>query len=110
MYDLRVEKGRSANTVEAYARDLNRFALWLEEQGVTEPPQVHREHVTGWLAALHDAGLGARSIARARSSVRGLFGYLVTEGHLEENPTANIPAPRFTTPLPTVLSAQAIER
>jgi integrase/recombinase XerD len=109
MYDLRIEKGRSANTVEAYGRDLMKFTSWLDERGVDHPDRVERHHISGWLAHLYDTGLGARSIARARSSVRRLFAYLMQERLLEEDPTADVPGPRFGSPLPMVLSGESIE-
>ena len=64
LYALRVERGRSENTIEAYGRDLRRFAHWLDKQGITDPAHVTQHHVTGWLHALDADGLGPRSLAR----------------------------------------------
>ncbi|MFT4625360.1 MAG: integrase/recombinase XerD [Myxococcota bacterium] len=110
MYDLRVERGRSPNTAEAYARDLERLTSWLEAQGIDSPQAVERHHISEWVAHLSETeGLGPRSVVRARSSVRGLFAYLMREQVVTENPTAHVPAPRFGAPLPTVLSSEHVE-
>ncbi|MCB9678504.1 MAG: site-specific tyrosine recombinase XerD [Alphaproteobacteria bacterium] len=109
MYFLRVEKNRSANTVEAYLRDGRRFADWLADQGREDPASVSRQDIVDHLAWLEDNGIGRRSIARARTSIRQLFRFLVREKLLEDDPTVLVQAPRFTHPLPTVLSFETVE-
>ncbi|MCB9681516.1 MAG: site-specific tyrosine recombinase XerD [Alphaproteobacteria bacterium] len=109
LYWLKVEKGRSDHTVEAYRHDVARFAGWLEQQGITEPADVSHDHLAAWLAHLHDTGIGLRSLARARSAVRQLFRFLVGEGLVAADATARVQAPRFSTPLPTVLTAAQVE-
>jgi integrase/recombinase XerD len=109
VYYLRVELHRSDHTVAAYAQDVRRFAAWLAEQGVEDPADVQREHVSAWMVALDLDGLSLRSIARARSSVRALYRYLVGDGVVSEDPTVLVDAPRFPEPLPVVLSSEQIE-
>ena len=46
---LAIERGRSANTVVAYRRDLARYASYLDG---TELARVTRDHVSGFLASL----------------------------------------------------------
>jgi integrase/recombinase XerD len=108
-YWLKVERGRSPHTLAGYRHDAVRFAGWLAEQGVHRPQDVEARHLEAHLAALLDDGIGLRSIARARSALRQLFRFLVAEGHLETDPTRRVEAPRFTTPLPTVLRPDQVE-
>ena len=109
-YWLKVERNRSDATLDGYTRDLQRFARWLhEERGVTRPEDVRREHVADFVVALDRQDLGLRSIARARTSVRQLFKFLVKEGRLETDPSTLVRAPKFPSPLPEVLSQQQIE-
>lgn len=109
VYWLKVERGRSEHTVEAYRRDVTRFAAWLAARGIHQPGQVGQEDLAQHLTWLADEGLGLRSMARARSAVRQLFRFLVAENLLESDPTARIEAPRFPAPLPTVLTPAQVE-
>jgi len=109
IYFLRVERQRSDNTVDAYRRDLVRLAEWLEREGVDEPSDVTREHLSNHLLQLDKEGLSLRTIARVRSSCRQLFKFLVREGLLEADPTALLAAPRFTSALPVVLRPDQVE-
>lgn len=108
MYFSRVEKNHSANTVEAYLRDLRRFSAWCDDQSYAIA-DLTRQHIVDHLAFLEAEGLGRRSIARARTSIRQFFKYLVRERLLEDDPTVLVQAPRFQSPLPTVLSSKQVE-
>ena len=55
---LAVERGLRPNTLEAYGRDLARFADLLEQDGVRETKAIERRHVTGFLEALEREGIG----------------------------------------------------
>jgi integrase/recombinase XerD len=98
-----VERGLSAKTVEAYARDLARFVSFLERQGVRRLGELRREHLTRFLAWLERSGLGARSRTRALVSVRRWLRYLGAAGALREDPVEGVAVPRFERPLPRVL-------
>lgn len=108
-WHLRVERQRSPNTVVAYAADVRRFGAFLGERGVLALGEVRREHLSDFLAALHAEGLGARSVARIRSSIRQLFAWSVREGHLAEDPTRLVGAPRYAAALPKLLSERQVE-
>lgn len=109
IYYLKVERGRAENTLQAYRHDLRRFAAWLEERGLRSPRDVTHAVIADHLVALDRQGLGLRSIARARTSLRQLFVFLVKEGHLEADPSTLVEAPRFPSPLPTVLTGAQVE-
>ena len=109
MYYMKVERNASDNTQEAYNRDLQRFVVWLKKQKVHKPAEVTQRHVSDYLVALDKQGLGLRSIARARSSIRSFFQFLVNDGQLESDPATLVSAPRFPSPLPKVLSQEEVE-
>lgn len=106
---LVVEKGLSRNTLEAYGRDLGRYLDCLERINIAEPECITPLDVAAFLTSLKDAGLGARSRARALSSVRMFHRFLEIENYAEGNPAALLDAPRIGVKLPTVLSFREVE-
>jgi integrase/recombinase XerD len=106
---LRVERGLSVNTQEAYAHDLREFVSHLEAHGGVNQ-SISAEQIAEFLAALSQRGVGARSQARYLSALRGLCRYLRAEGHLASDPTELLDAPRKRARLPVVLTRDEIER
>ncbi|MBW2264307.1 MAG: site-specific tyrosine recombinase XerD [Deltaproteobacteria bacterium] len=105
---LRVERGLSDNTLDAYGRDLGRFGTHLEHEGVTLA-EADAVHVTGFLIGLGEKGLRARSQSRAMSAVRGLFRHLLSERRLAKDPTENVSLPQLTPRLPRLLSLAEVD-
>ncbi len=104
-----VERGLAPRTVEAYGRDLARFAGWLEAAGVPDPAAVERAHVTGFLHALEAEGLGPRSRARALVATRRFLRFLHTTGRIERDPSEGVAGPRLGRPLPRTLRPEETE-
>ena len=104
-----VERGLAPRSVEAYGRDLSRFAAHLAAAGVTAPGAIERRHVSSFLARLESEGLGARSRARALSALRRFARYAQQEGVLAEDPLREIGAPTLARPLPRVLRLEETE-
>lgn len=76
---LRVERGLSKHTVEAYARDLVRFGARLAEEKASLD-EVDEARVAGYLVTLSHDGLSARTQARALSAIRGFFAFSSRSG------------------------------
>jgi integrase/recombinase XerC len=104
---LRDERRLSPRTVAAYRRDLAAFAA-LPEVAASSLADLGPRHVRSYAATLHRRGLGARSVQRALSAVRGLFRYLVRERLRADNPGAGVAAPRAGRPLPRVLDPEQV--
>ncbi len=104
-----VEKGLSRNTLEAYGRDLGRYLDYVERNGIAEPARITPLDVAAFLSSLKDKGLGARSRARALSSVRMFHRFLEIENHAEGNPAAMLDAPKTMGKLPGVLSFREVD-
>jgi integrase/recombinase XerD len=109
VYYLKVERNRADLTVEAYARDLRRFVAWAAERSVASPSAITRALVAEYLVHLDRDGLGLRSIARVRSTLRQFFRFLVDEGHIEADPSARVGSPAYPAALPKVLTAAQVE-
>lgn len=107
---VRVEKGLSANSVEAYGRDLRRYLGFLSERGLSSWPEVRRADLQAHLAWLVSHGISARSQARALSAIRALHRLLAAERIAAEDPSDEIEAPRPGRRLPELLSVDEVER
>jgi len=112
---LRVERGVSRHTVQAYRRDTRRYLAFLAERGVQDPQQVHEDHVTGFLEALRAGDtehppLSATSAARSIVAVRGLHRFLVLEGETTADPAAAVTPPTPSRRLPEALRPDQVEQ
>jgi len=105
---LRVERGLSPNTVQAYARDLHHFQGSLPTQ--MHPGSVTEEHVTGWLVQREAEGTTPRTQARQLSALRGFYKYLVSEDIIERNPTLRVELPKQSRGLPKTMTLDEVER
>src|SRR5919107_340391 len=90
---LQVEKGLSKNTVESYRRDLARLRARAEGLG-REPQSLSKADVTQFIMSLAREGLGPRSVSRALSAIKGFYRFLMIDGHIKADPTADIVPPQ----------------
>lgn len=109
---LEVECGLSRNTIDAYRRDLKKFAGFLKKQGGEDLSQVGPEDIQNFLAANKNAGRADNSLARYLVSIKILFRYLIAEGILKtkKDPSAFQEYPRLWKRLPHVLNYEDIEK
>jgi integrase/recombinase XerD len=107
---LVVEKGLSANTMDAYGRDLSRYVGFLVEKGCGRPADVSSALVVDFLGYLKQSGLSPRSRARTLVAIRNFHKFLLQEGLAEKNPASQVSAPRSLSPLPQTLSPTEVER
>jgi len=105
----RVEKGLAANSIESYRRDLAEFSAFLHRRGKSARA-VDREDIRAFLKELYDRDLSARSVARHLVSLRNLFRFLVREGRLTADPTADVEAPKLDQSLPKYLTAEEVDQ
>jgi integrase/recombinase XerC len=107
---LRHERRLSAHTDSGYRRDLAACAAWCARQGLGGWAALDAAHVRSFAAAAHRDGLGARSIQRRLSALRGFFRFLMREGVVPRNPAADIRAPRGAKRLPATLDVDRMSR
>ncbi len=105
---LKVERGLSDNTVQAYSRDLREFFCFLKDRSVSIK-DVSRSHIMDYVAILADR-LSQRSVARNISSVRMFFRFLVAEGEIKNNPARLVDSPKLAQNLPDILSRKEVDR
>ena len=108
---MRLEKGLSENTVEAYLRDLLLFSGFILRQYDVAPTKVEQYMVERYLGYLYEERNHAKtSQARELSGVKSFFNYLLLTDKIEQSPTEMISAPKRTRHLPEVLTVEEVER
>jgi integrase/recombinase XerD len=103
-----MERGLSSNTLAAYRADLVALSRWLALRH-TELSHTARSDLLAFIAARVEAGARPRSTARQLSSFRRFFRFLVREGLVREDPTAQIAMPRIGRSLPKSMSEPEVE-
>ena len=98
---LRHERALRANTVESYARDVQRL---LELSGEDALSQIAPSQARRFVALLHARGLDGRTLARMLSAWRGFFRYLARDHAFTRNPFQGMRAPKAPRILPKALS------
>lgn len=106
---LAVERGAAANTVAAYARDLDRYVDDLTEHSVTQLSQVDRHVIEGHVARLREGGAAPSSVKRAVSAIRSFHKFAAGDHLSDSLPTSDVAAPQVPAYLPQVLSIQQVE-
>ncbi|HEX4025243.1 MAG TPA: site-specific tyrosine recombinase XerD [Steroidobacteraceae bacterium] len=104
-----MERGLSANTLAAYRADLAALSRWLSAERHIGLAQAGRGELIDFIAVRSQAGARPRSMARQLSSYRRFFRYLVREGMLREDPTAQIAMPKIGRSLPRSLTEAEVE-
>jgi integrase/recombinase XerD len=103
-----MERGLSSNTLAAYRADLTALSRWLAERGVPMM-MTTRADLQGFIAFRVHAGARPRSTARQLSSFRRFFRYLLREGTIKDDPTAQIAMPKIGRSLPKSLTEEEVE-
>ncbi|HEY6905246.1 MAG TPA: site-specific tyrosine recombinase XerD [Candidatus Acidoferrales bacterium] len=106
---LRVEKGLSENTIQAYRRDMLKFMAFVNERQL-HTADIERSHVVEFLASLYGKGLDSRSVARHLVTIRHFFRFALMEEYTQEDPATTIQSPKFRQNLPEFLSLAEVER
>lgn len=106
---LTAERGRAANTISAYRRDLRTYVAWLRASGRALPEVVETDLVD-YVGALQARGLAPASVARALVPVRSLHRFLADEGRASTDPGAHVELPKVPRGLPKALSEAEVGR
>jgi integrase/recombinase XerD len=107
MTHLRVERGLRPLSCEAYLRDLEMFAEFLESSDRTFLT-AEQEQVSGFMQNLREHGVQSRSIARKLSCVRGLYKWLLMDKRVRRDPTVNVESPSSWKVLPKALAESEV--
>jgi integrase/recombinase XerD len=112
---LTVERGLSKNTLEAYRRDLLRYASYLRTRGVSDATLADESLIAGFIGHLsatefaEDRRYRPSSVARALAAVRTFHGFLLREGDTDVNPAQGVTRPKVPRNLPRPLAVADVE-
>ena len=100
---LSSEKMVSANTLESYIRDINKYVEYLAKEKVENVLLVTNAAVSEYIDYLRNAGRSASTIARTIASVRSFYRFLLMKNLISYDPTANLKADKVDKKSPEIL-------
>ncbi|MXV15473.1 site-specific tyrosine recombinase XerD [Hufsiella ginkgonis] len=107
---LRIERSLSANSVDAYLRDVRRLQEYAESVGGIAPDKVTVTDLKKFVVWVNELGMLAATQARVLSGLRAFFKFMVLENITTDDPSALLESPRLSRKLPDVLSLDEINR
>ena len=105
---LKLQRGYSPNTLEAYVRDLEKLLDYLKQEN-RSVLDVKLEDLQHFAAGLHDIGIGPRSQCRILSGVRSFYRFLQLDGYRDDDPTEVLESPVLGEHLPEVLTTVEVD-
>ena len=107
--NLRLEKGLSTNTINAYANDCGSFVNWALIQGHSDIFNLKEEHIEHYVKSFQAQNLASSSINRKISSLKHFYLFLHKKKLVQSNPIANFSGPKNIRPLPKSISQLDVE-
>lgn len=105
---LRLERGLSQNTLDAYMLDLQKLTSYLNSQQVPLEKATLR-HLEAFAATLYDMGIATSTQARILSGVRSFYRFMLVDGYIEQDPSELLEQPVQDKHLPEVLSTAEVD-
>ena len=105
---LRLERGLSANSVEAYERDLDKLYEYMDEHGI-DPVKATLTDLQEFIYSTFSAQSNSRTQARVISGIHSFYKFLVYNRTIEQDPSELIDMPKKERHLPEVLSVEEID-
>lgn len=106
---VKVEKGLSPNTIEAYDRDLAKFAAFAGKRKLTLE-SVSRDDLVDFLAGLFREKLESKTVARHLVTVRNFFRFALRHELIASDPTVTLESPKIRRSLPGYLRFEEVEK
>ena len=105
---LKLQRGYSPNTLDAYVHDLQKLLDYLagEDKHLLDVQLPDLQH---FAAGLHDIGIHPRSQCRILSGVRSFYRFLQLDGYRDDDPTELLESPVLGHHLPEVLTPDEVD-
>ncbi len=105
---LRVERGLSNHSIQAYSRDLESFHEYCRRYAI-EPRDLDASAITGYIASLAERGFEPSTQRRHLSAVRGLGREMIDRGVISRDPLPSVKLASLHRSLPRTLSRRDVE-
>ena len=106
---LKLEKGLSKNSVEAYERDLQRLIKYMVEHEI-DPMYATLDNLQAFLFETSKSISSVRTQARLIAGIHSFYRFLLYHNYIEQDPSELLETPKKEQRLPEVLSLEEIER
>ena len=108
---LKFEKNFSGNTLDAYMRDVRKLeSFTISELDHLSPQNITYENLQEYIYQLSKNKISERSQARAISSIKAFFKFLLEDDYRTDNPATLLEGPKLGLYLPDTLSEEDINR
>jgi integrase/recombinase XerD len=107
--EIKMERGVSKHTSDAYQRDLRILIKWLEKRGLDDLDEITPAVLRQFLMEEKARGLAATTIARRKAALTMFFRFLVAEGEIPETPADQLDVPKAMQTIPNTLSTVQVE-
>ena len=107
---LMAERGLSKNTLDAYTRDIRKFARFLDETGIRSYESVKVGDIVDYMIAEKNSGISINSLSRNIIAIKMFFRFLAGEDFTTKDIAADIDTPRTWKKLPEVLTVKEVDR
>jgi len=105
---LKLEKGLSPNSVDAYERDLSKLEAFLTEANIA-PIDASTTVLRDFVVEIANVGIHPRSQARILSGIKSYYHFLIYKNKIENDPTELLESPKIGLHLPEVLTVEEID-
>ncbi len=104
------ERKLTANTLEAYKRDLNHYIAYLQENKLADIRHANKTVVLTYLLSMQKQGKAPSTVSRTLATLRSFYDYLLRRNLVTEDATQGLDTPRVERKLPQILTAQEVDR
>jgi len=107
---MNTAKKKSDNTIQSYKRDVQKYISYLDNSGITNIEETTKTTVLTYLINLQKQGMATSTVSRTLASLRSYYLFITQSGTKMSDPTKNLEAPHVEKKLPTVLSAEDVDK
>lgn len=106
---LEFEKNLSANTIEAYKRDIVNFSDYVENTlNLDNVTICNSTNILDYILYMQKQGLSSSTVSRTLASIRSLYKFLFKKKFISDDPTENIHGFKSEKKLPQILTKNEV--